>query len=1020
MELMIEKFSENLYLKSCIKILRLLPMKKSFVLLLSLWIVLTGYSQSGLYQSGNQIVLDENLDLFQKQLFSATRFEFENLKDVTLEENQSVLVDFHHAVSALKIENPGAADLIYYFIRNYPNSPKVNEAAFILGSHFFDKRNYREAIPAFQKVNTGNISPKQKSEVLFKTGYSFFQLKDYKNALGYFNQVKPLRVEYSPDAYYYAGYIAMENGQFDQAIADFKEADKTPFYSQRVPYMLSGIYYKQGYFDDLISYGESVIQSRKTLDRKEEIHLYLAEAYFEKRNFQQAAINYDAFVNSRKRDLDRSQIYKAGVAQFEIQNFQRATDYFKVTAVNDDQIGQVSSYYLGHSYLKLNNPQFASNSFNAAYKSDIDPKIKEEALVNYAKVNLERGSFQDAVNALDTYLTTYPQGPYAKEADELLTDALINTSNYLRAIDHIEKMPKRSSRINAAYQKITFYQGIVYYRDKKHDLATTYFNKSLKFPEDKDIVVQTHFWKGENFASQNDLAQAISSYEALQAMRPRPADPYLQKSYYGLGYAFFNTQQYAKAETQFKNYVERVGKTDDATNYDESVIRLGDIYYVQKRFSDAQNIFQKAVQENNTYIDYVYFRSGVVYNFQNRNNQAIDQLDKLITNHPNSLYFEDALFQKSQINMEEMRYEEARDGFARLISSRPNSHFVPFALEGSAVANFSMQNYDQTINEYKRILENHPNSSNAEAALVGLQEALTLQGRTGEFSQYLSRYRNANPDNKSLQNLEYEAAKNLFFGGTFDQAIKAFTGYLKNYPQSANTAEANYFIGDSYYKLDNKVLALEYFYQIEREKNSPQRLRAVQRIATIELENENFKNAIPYLRESSNYARNKIEEFESNNGLMLAYYQTQSYDSVIYFADKVISLGSVTQDAIPEAMLLKAKAYRRKGDNSLADETLMDLVNEYKTVHGAEGLFLLAESYSKKPDYTQSNNAIFDFVAPFSSHDYWYGRCFILLADNYIKLGEDFQAKATLESILEGSTNPEIKAMAREKLATIK
>ena len=179
---------------------------------------------------------------------------------------------------------------------------------------------------------------------------------------------------------------------------------------------------------------------------------------------------------------------------------------------------------------------------------------------------------------------------------------------------------------------------------------------------------------------------------------------------------------------------------------------------------------------------------------------------------------------------------------------------------------------------------------------------------------------------------------------------------------------------------------MEYFYRIERERDSPQRLRAVQRIATIELENKNYRNAIPYLRESGTNARNKIEEFESHNGLMLAYYYIQSHDSVIFFADRVISLGSVTQDAIPEAMLLKAKAYRLKGDNRSADETLMDLVNEYKTVHGAEGLFLLAESYSKKPDYPNPIIHFLDFVAPFSSHDYWYGRCFILLADNYIKL----------------------------------
>lgn len=995
-------------------------MKKSFVLLLMYVMVQVAYSQSGLYQSGDQKILDDNFELFQKHLFSASRFEFEQLKNAPLEENQKILVDFHHAVSALKIGNPGAPDLINYFIRNYPNSPKTNEAAYILGNYFFDRKNYREAIPAFRQVKSGYVAYNNNSEVLFKTGYSYFQLKDYKNSLQFFNLVKKIKGEYSPDAYYYAGFIAKESGQLDQAIADFKEADKTPFYSQKVPYMLAAIYYKEGYYDELITYGESVIQSRKSLDRKEEIHLYLAEAYFEKRDFPNAALNYDAFVNARKRDLERPQIYKAGIAQFEIQNYQRATDYFKVTAVGDDQIAQVSSYYLGHSYLKLNNPQFASNSFNAAYKSDIDLQIKEEALVNYAKVNLERGSFQEAVNALDSYLENYPKGAYAQEAENLLTDALINTSNYLRAIEHIEKMPRKSDRIRGAYQKITFYQGLVYYRDKRNEAATTFFDKSISTPVDKDMLVQAYFWKAENFAASDNIPMAIKSYEELQRSRPKASDPYLQKSYYGLGYAYFNTQQYSKAETQFKQYVDRVPRDTDRDIYDEAMIRLGDIYYVQKRFADAQNIFQKAIADNNSFIDYVYFRSGVVYNFQNRNNDAISQLDKLITNHPNSLYFEDALFQKSQINMEELRYAEARDGFARLISSKPNSPFVPFALEGSAVANFSMKNYDQTINEYKRILENHPNSSNAEAALVGLQEALTLQGRTAEFSQYLSRYRNANPDNKSLQNLEYEAAKNLFFGGSYNEAIKAFTSYLNNYPQSANSDEANYFIGDSYSKLNNNVLALEYFYKIEREKNSAQRLRAVQRIAMIELENNNYKNAIPYLREAGNNARNKIEEFEAMNGLMKAYYISGSYDSAVYFADRVILLGSITQDALPTALLTKAKAYQELGDENNANETLMDLVNEYTTIQGAEGLYLLAEAYSKKGEYERSNNIIFDFVAPFSSHDYWYGKCFLLLADNYMELGETFQAKATLESVLEGSKNQEIIDLAKEKLSIIK
>jgi TolA-binding protein len=994
-------------------------MKKGLILLLLVSISNLAYNQSGLYQTSDIKTLDDNFELFQKHLFSASKYEFASLKEKNLDNEPAVQADFHFAISSLKIENPGGPELVNYFIRNYPEHPRSNDAAHILGNFFFDKRNYREAIPAFQQVKLSVSKTDQIADIQFKTGYSYFQLKDNTNALRYFNTVKASQNQYKPDAHYYAGYIAMEQGNYPQAINDFKEADKTAFYASKVPYMLAGVYYRQGYYDELISYAEPVLASRKNLEKKEEIHLYLAEAYFEKRDFVRAAANYDEFVNARKGNLTRAQVYKAGIAQFEIQNYQRATDYFKVSAVENDEIGQVSSYYLGHCYIKLGNTQFASTSFNAASKIDANPQIKEDAIVNYAKVNLERGSFQDAVAALDSYLENYPNGRYASEAEVLLTDALVNTNNYLRAIDHIEKMPRKSDRMREAYQKVTFYQGIVYYRDKKYDQANTYFDKSISEPRDRNLVLEAYFWKGENFSAKGDLQQAIRAYENVQSQRPSPNNPILIKSYYGLGYALFNTEQYARAEIQFKNYVDRHTGSAPLEHYDEALMRLGDTYYVQKKFTDAQNVFQRAIRENGDFKDYAYFRSGVVYNFQNRNDQAIEQMNLLINNYPNSLYLEDALFQKSQINMEEMRYADARDGFSRLISSRPNSPFVPFALEGRAVANFSQQNYNATIEDYKKILENHPNSSNAEAALVGLQEALAIQGRSAEFSQYLSGYRNANPDNKSVQNLEYESAKSLYFSNSWEQAIRAFETYLRNYPQASNRAEANFFIGDSHYRAGRKDKALEYFYEIEKEKESAQRLRAVQRISAIELENKNYQKALPYLRESAKNARNQIEEYEALNGLMHAHYETSRFDSAVFYADKVIALGSVTGDAIPEALLLKGKSLQRSNRVNDAEDTFRDLINEYKTVHGAEGLFLLAESMNKKGNFAQSNDIIFDFSGPYSGYDYWYGRAFILLAENYLRLGEQFQAKATLESIVERATNEEIRKMAQEKLSTI-
>ena len=994
-------------------------MKQHLFLLLMACAVSQAQAQSSFYQTHTDKAFNDALELFNKEQFSASKFSFEYLKEKPLDEAKVIDVDFYHAVAALYLENPDGAGLLNEFLLNYPNEPKANDAAHILGNFYFENRDYRNAIESFRRVNTYKTSLDQRADVLFKTGYSFFQLKDYKNASPYFEQVKRTRSEYLADAYYYAGYIAMEAGDFDQAVHNFKEAEKSAAYASKVPYMLAAIYYRQGDFRALADYAEPLLNSNRPLDKKEEIYLLLAEASFENKNYSNAATYYDAYVNSRKGSLTRDQKYKAGVAQYEVGRFEQASNYFKEVALENDRLGQVSSYYLGHAYIKLSNPQFASNSFSAAYKSDHDASIKEEALFNYAKVNLERGNFQDAVNALDTYLSSYPGGVHAREVENHLSEALINTNNYLRAIEHIEKINSKSERIKAAYQQVTFYQGITYYRDGKYTPALAYFDKSQTYPVDRSILVQSHFWKGEVHAANNNLIEAAKAYEAVLRLRPNANDPYLIKTHYGLASTYYNSDQYAKAEVQYKAYTDKLRGSSNKENYDEALVRLGDTYYVQKKFANALATFQRAIQERNRLADYAHFRAGVVLNFENRNAEAIRQLDELINNYPNSIYQADAIFQKAQINMEESRYADARTGFTQLINTKPNSPFVPFALEGRAIANYSLKSYEATINDYKKILDSYPNSGNADAALVGLQEALSLQGRSGEFSNYLSDYKKSNPDNSSLQSIEFEAAKNLFFNQSFKEAIAAFESYKKSYSGSGQTQEANYFIGDAYYRLGDKNRALQYFYEIEKATGSPQRANAIQKIAEIEYENKNYAKAVPYFIRSAASARDKIEEYEANSGLMNAYFHLSRFDSASYYADKVISLGNITADSEAAAMLVKAKALLGQKNDQEAEDVLMTLINEHKTVQGAEGLYLLALQFHNQKNYVQSNEMIFDFSGLFGMYEFWYGKSFILLAQNYIALGETFQAKATLESIVEGSANEEIKKEANDLLQTL-
>ncbi|NDE61711.1 MAG: outer membrane protein assembly factor BamD, partial [Cyclobacteriaceae bacterium] len=510
------------------------------------------------------------------------------------------------------------------------------------------------------------------------------------------------------------------------------------------------------------------------------IHLFLAEAYYASKDFLNAAFHYKKVIQEKGRELSREEQYKAGIALFEIGEYPQATTFLKEVALGNDLIAQSASFYLGHAYLNLERFPLSSSSFQAAASLSIDPKLQEEARFNLAKVNLYRGNFQLAISALDDYLDTYPRGARVVEAESLLSDALLNSSDYLRALAQMDGLRNKSPRIQQAYQKVAYYQAIIYYRDNKWEDALSMLNKSQRYPVDADLLAETHFWKGEIYSTEEKWEEAIAAYKAVQR-EAYPNHPYLLKAYFGLGYAYYNSQAYAQAEQSFQVFVNQ-SKGVSLPNYDDAVLRLGDCQLVQKKFSEAKITFLQAIEDKNKSQDYAHYRLATINNYLGKNLEALQELTVLERDFPSSIYVEDGLYQRGQIFLEELRYQDAANAFTELMKKRPNSPLLPFALEGRAVSNFSLKKYEETVKDYKLILNDYPAADNAENALKGLQETLALQDKSEEFGEYLKAYQAANPNAGSVQFLAYETAKSLYFGKKYLQAGKALEAYLTAYP----------------------------------------------------------------------------------------------------------------------------------------------------------------------------------------------------------------------------------------------
>jgi len=68
----------------------------------------------------------------------------------------------------------------------------------------------------------------------------------------------------------------------------------------------------------------------------------------------------------------------------------------------------------------------------------------------------------------------------------------------------------------------------------------------------------------------------------------------------------------------------------------------------------------------------------------------------------------------------------------------------------------------------------------------------------------------------------------------------------------------------------------------------------------------------------------------------------------------------------------------------------------------------------EKEAYEESQKRIFDLLQNMPSYNYWGNRALILLARNYWKLDDLYQANYTLDQILKRSNNDEILAEAQK------
>jgi TolA-binding protein len=156
-------------------------------------------------------------------------------------------------------------------------------------------------------------------------------------------------------------------------------------------------------------------------------------------------------------------------------------------------------------------------------------------------------------------------------------------------------------------------------------------------------------------------------------------------------------------------------------------------------------------------------------------------------------------------------------------------------------------------------------------------------------------------------------------------------------------------------------------------------------------------------------------------GMLQTAVKLNNTDEIIEYADQLLNSGVGKDADIQDAYFQKGKAYYGKGDKEFSMAAYNHVTELPVSEKAVEAKYMVAKILNEQKQYSQSLESCFKLKDRYSSYEYWVAKTFVLIADNYSATGNTFQAKATLESIVENYTGDKaVLDEAKSKLEQIR
>ncbi|MAD28971.1 MAG: hypothetical protein CMP00_04805 [Woeseiaceae bacterium] len=582
-----------------------------------------------------------------------------------------------------------------------------------------------------------------------------------------------------------------------------------------------------------------------------------------------------------------------------------------------------------------------------------------------------------------------------------MINAYSSTSNYKKAIESLNKLPKLDARLKRVYQTLSFNRGVELFQKRLFNSSIAAFAAVNDHPIDFELTALSRYWIADAYYRQDKMQEAIANYKLFIAAPASNAIPEKIDAYYNMAYAYKELGSDTRASENFRIYLQ--SNPSNTRKEVDACFRIADIFYLSKENALAIEFYEKALSYNTSLNDKALYYVAKTFGYSGKGAIKIEKLKEILTAYPTSKYSMNATYELANTYSSIGNNDQALLYYDNLIVDFPNSPFLTQAKIGKANCYLKKWQYEKAEVTYLKVLSEHENENDVcEIAAKGLVDVYTAQQKPQKAAKVVDRYSCINYSDDEKENLFYTPALQAYLDTSYLEAIEKFQVYLGSFSENGQyIAETYYYLGTSYLAVNDTLNGIENYELFLDATSNSYSEAAARRISNHYYEQKDYPGALKYYERLEQLATTPSTQFISRFGIMRASYFIEDYQKSKVYAALVLEAPALDNAQRAEANYAYGISAFRQEQYEEALVPLQWLVDHTTTFMGSEAKYTMAYIHYVQDDLNTANIEIQELLKMKPSYDYWIAKSLILKSKIFVKQKDYVQAEQNLKSVKE-------------------